>query len=141
MSNSKAIDLNLKAIVVNSFNFEDSPELGAENKTFAEQAKLVLADFESQHNYPFNIKRIPNYTLRVADWLQGLPTKFTPPYWNGDILEHGIKSLHLKEDASEKLQEEYINNWFQVMANKLIKISEMKATAEKSLQDHIAKGC
>lgn len=140
MSNSKAIDLNLKAIVVNSFNFEDSPESDADTKTFAQQARLVLDDFEAQHNHEYNIKRIPNYTLRVADWLQGLPTKFTPPYWNGDIIECGIKSLHLKENASEKMEENYINNWFVVMANKLIRISEMKAIAEKSLQDHIVKG-
>lgn len=137
MSNAKLIDLNLKTILVNSFDFSDS-DFDAVNATFAEQAKEVLKSFDSEFNYAQNKIRYPNTQERVAAWLQGLPSQCTVPFYNYDIIEQGKKALHLRQDASEKAEQTYLDNWFKVMANKLIVISNMKSTAEKSLINHIA---
>ena len=74
---------------------------------------------------------------RIAEWLQGLPSVCSVPFYNGDILEKGKKALHLKANASEKVEQNYIDNWFNLMASKLLTISEMKKTAEASLNKHI----
>ena len=139
MSNTKAIDLNLKTILVNSFDFSDS-DFNEEGKTFAEQAKEVLNSFESEYNHPQNKIRYPNLQERIGQWLQGLPSQCTVPFYNSDILEQAKNARHLKIDATEKAEQKYLDNWFNLMAFKLMKMSEMKTGAEKSLQEHVAKG-
>lgn len=136
MSNAKLIDLNLKTILVSSFDFSDS-DFDAIDATFAEQVQEVLKSFDSEFNYPQNKVRYPNTQERIAAWLQGLPSQCTVPFYNCDILEQAKKARHLKIDASEKAEQAYLDNWFNVMANTLMVVSGMKATAEKSLAQHI----
>lgn len=135
MSNAKLIDLNLKTILVNSFDFSDS-DFNEDGATFAEQAQEVLKSFDSEFNYHQNKIRYPNNQERIAAWLQGLPSQCTVPFYNSDILEQAKKARHLKIDATEKAEQVYLDNWFNVMANKLIVVSNMKATSEKSLLAH-----
>lgn len=86
MSNAKLIDLNLKTILVNSFDFSDS-DFNEDGATFAEQAQEVLKSFDSEFNCYQNKIRYPNTQERVAAWLQGLPSQCTVPFYNSDALK------------------------------------------------------
>ncbi len=131
-------NLALKAIVINSFDLE-AYDIETEGLTIAQQAQKVLECFSSEYDCAYNIRQFPNRQMRIAEWLKGLPTVCTVPFYNGEIVEHGKRIGQLKQDATENAEQKYIDQWFSLMAYKIIQLSEMKATAEKTITAYMNK--
>lgn len=134
----KNFDLALKAIVINSFDLE-AYDIETEGLAIAQQAQKVLECFSSEYDFACNIRQFPNRQLRIAEWLKGLPTVCTVPFYNGEIVEHGKRIGQLKQNATENAEQKYIDQWFSLMAYKIIQLSEMKATAEKTITAYMNK--
>lgn len=128
----KNFDLELKAIVINSFDLE-ACDFNTEELTIAQQAQKVLERFSSEYDCPYNIRQSLNRQLRIAEWLKGLPTVCTVPFYNGEIIEHGKRIGQLKTNTTENAEQKYIDQWFSLMAWKIIQLSEMKNQAEKTI--------
>ena len=131
-------DLALKAIVINSFDLE-AYDIETEGLTIAQQAQKVLECFSSEYDHEYNRRAFPNTQLRIAEWLKGLPTSCTVPFYNGEIVEHGKRIGQLKQNATENAEQKYIDQWFSLMAWKIIQLSEMKTTAEKTITTYMKK--
>ncbi len=126
------MQLNLKAIVSNSFDTEAYDETFS---TVKERAQFVLECFDSEFNHPYEIKRNPNLEKRVGSWLQGLPSVCTVPFYNHHILSLGKEFHSLSATATELKQEQYLENWFVIMASTIIKLANMKDFAAKSFNE------
>ena len=131
----KNFDLALKSIVLYSIDTESYTDQTF--NTNAEKALFVLERFDNEFNFAQNIQRYPSMVQRVAEWLEGLPTVCTVPFTNYDIICHGERIGQLDPKAIETKKDKYVDQWFLVMAWKLIKMSEMKERAEKSLSDYV----
>ncbi len=63
---------------------------------------LAFREYREQGvDHPDNVKRFPNDTARLADWLRGLPAPFTPPYENIEIEKIGIAWGMIPDDADD----------------------------------------
>lgn len=135
MSKQLNIKLNLFAIVNRSIDTQDYTN--QEFDTIADKCKYALSCFESEYDNPYEQKRTPNYTKRVAGWLQGLPSVITIPFWNDEIVKIGydlgmIKKV-VRQTTQEKEEQKFIDQWFELMAHKLIQMSTMGKHAESQL--------
>lgn len=129
-------DLELKAIVIKSFDLE-AYDIETGGLTIVQQAQKVLECFSSEYDHPYNQKLFPNRQLRIAEWLKGLPTACTIPFCNNEIVAHGKRIGQLKQDATENAEQKYIDQWFALMAWKIIQLSEMKVQAEKAITNFL----
>ncbi|AOQ26752.1 hypothetical protein [Vibrio phage S4-7] len=134
----KNFDLALKAIVINSFDLA-AYDIETDGLTIAQQAQKVLDCFSSEYDHEYNRRAFPNKQLRIAEWLKGLPTVCTVPFYNGEIIEHGKRIGQIKQNVTEASEQKYIDQWFSLMAWKIIQLSEMKKQAEKSINNFMSK--
>ena len=125
--------LNLKSIVSHSF---DTEAYDQSFNTVQERASFVLECFDSEFNNSYEIQRTPNKQARIASWLQGLPTVCTVPFYNYHILVIGKELHNLSFGATKNAEQKYLDNWFNLMAFTLIKLSEMKKHASTTLDNY-----
>lgn len=129
MSVQKQIKLELYKIVNDSIDTEDYTD--QQFDSVAEKCKYVLSCFESE----YYDRREPNYTKRVAGWLQGLPSVMTVPFTYCDIIKIGYDLGLIKkgkrQTTTENNEQKFCDQWFELLAHKLIQMSQMKAYAEK----------
>ena len=90
---------------------------GEELKTFAERIEYVRERFTSEYQWRIDQS---NPQKAMIDWLQGLaiPIKF----YNCDILELAISWGTLAEDATEKEEQKILDNYWRLMATKLVQM-------------------
>jgi len=102
---------------------------------------IDLSDFDKNINNPidkiravekifyteqgYNIKRIGKLKA-IENWLRGLPTEITIPYYNVEILEIAKKWGSLKPNATEKQEDKILLNYWQYMANQLLQLFNKK---------------
>lgn len=132
MNTQTKIKLNLFKILDEAIYTEDYTD--QEFNTLSEKAKFALECFESEYEHATVKKQQPNKTLRIASWLQGLPTVCTVPFYNGEILEIGYNLGIIKR---EKDEDEFLDGWFALMAWKLVQASQLKSHAEATYQQFI----
>ena len=75
--------------------------------------------FEAEYNH--GIHRY-GYRRAMAEWIAGLPSSFNVAFTYCDILDLGKKWGHLNEDTTENQEDEYISNWFQNVANAMVRL-------------------
>lgn len=63
----------------------------------------------------------------VMDWLQGLPTALTIPFYNHEILELAKSWGSIPQDASEKQEDKILANYWNFMAAKLCQLFDKVA--------------
>lgn len=90
--------------------------------TIQKKLDFCREKFEIEFNHEYNKKRYPNTQKRVAEWLMGLPISIE--YENYRIIELAKEWGSIPNDASEKLEDIVISNWFNLVAFKLIRLSE-----------------
>ena len=88
-------------------------------KTDKDRINYVFVSFDRTYNYLNNIRRTPNYQLRFAEWLQGLPLNI--PYTYYDIIELAKKLLETDQVKDEK---RIIDNYWSFMAFQIIKLKD-----------------
>lgn len=89
-------------------------------------AKLihVRGYFEVEYNYPENKVYYPNTQARLAQWFMGLPSAINIDFENYRIIELAKEWGSLSLDATERQEQDVLDNWFNLMAFRLIRLSE-----------------
>lgn len=90
--------------------------------TDLEKLEYIADYFVESACYPFNLRRIPNTQKRLADWLIGLPINID--YENYRIIEIAKEWQTIPLDASEKLEDKVIENWWNFIAFRILKLWE-----------------
>jgi hypothetical protein len=62
----------------------------------------------------------------LENWLRGLPTEITLPYYNVEIIEIAKKWGSLKMNATEKQEDKILLNYWRFMANQLLQLFNKK---------------
>lgn len=73
--------------------------------------------FQAEHEYPNNLKLFPNRMLRLADYLSGLPSTISIPFYYYEIRELVLK---FEPEVSERTLERWENNFFKIVADILL---------------------
>lgn len=126
--------LNLFKIINDSIDIESYTD--QQFDTIAEKAKFVLECFESEYDHEYEKQRTPDKCKRVAGWLAGLPTVCTVPFYNNEILKIGYDLGMIKK---EKQEDDFLENWFYLMAVKLVQMATMGSHSEKTFQSFLNK--
>lgn len=86
------------------------------------QAKLqFLWDcFDSEYNYEANKRRYPNLQERISEWLMGLPSCIDIAFYNWDILSLAKEWQMIPSDATEKVEDKLLENWWSLIARKIL---------------------
>lgn len=80
--------------------------------------------------YGFMINRIGKLKA-LTEWLQGLPSVLTLPFYNVEILEIAKKWGSLKMNATEKQEDKILLNYWNYMANQLLQLFNKKKLSNK----------
>ncbi len=80
-------------------------------------------EFWSSHKNYFKTE-----LLGFADWIPGLPSCFNCDYANHLILEVALKLGSIAENLTEDQEEEFLNNWYNLIAENFIKLREEMET-------------
>ena len=115
-TNTKKYQDNFKNYFLEVIESEDLPEY---IKTDKEKVTFIFERFEDEYNHESNKRRQPNFQLRFAEWLQGLPLNI--PYSYNDIIELAKKLL---ETDQVKNEERIIDNYWSFMAFQIIKLKD-----------------
>ena len=94
-------------------------ELEIELKTNQQLISQLFKTFEKEGGW--NVKRI-GFAPALTEWLSGLPSCINIDFANYDILERAKKYGSLAPGATEKDNEKLLSNYWDFMANKLIKL-------------------
>ena len=92
--------------------------------TFAtdyDKIKMFFEGFDNEFNYEQNKIRYKNLQNRIGEWLRGLPSYIAIDYTWNDITTNGKKWGYC---TTERNTEEFINNWFNMIALRLLQIAE-----------------
>lgn len=125
-TNSKQYTSKLHKFLLDNIYFED---LDGVEITDKQKIDYFFATFESEFNYHQNIRRWPNYQVRLANWLMGLPSVINIPFSNYDILEFA-KELHNVDDLTTRQEDTICENYFMHIALHLLRI-KTNLTAKK----------
>ena len=85
-----------------------------------EAVELFFNVFNEEYNDEYNKRRFPNLQERIMNYLCGLPSIFAVAYSYDDITAIG-KSWGFCQ--TEKKQSTFVNNWFSVLAFRLIQLA------------------
>ena len=97
----------------------DGYELEIELKTNQQLINQLFKIFEKEGGW--NVKRI-GLAPALSEWLSGLPSCINIDFANYDIIERAKKYGSLAPGATEKDQDKLLSNYWDFMANKLIKL-------------------
>ena len=94
-------------------------ELEIELKTNQQLINQLFKTFEKEGGW--QVDRI-GLAPALSDWLSGLPSCINIDFANYDIIERAKKYGSLAPGATEKDQDKLLSNYWDFMANKLIKL-------------------
>lgn len=116
MSKSSELDRTVKTFILASITGDGYDVTLTTNK---EKAEFLEATFQAEFGRrAIQIGPMP----AVEEWLRGLPSALTIPFYNGHILEHAVKWGSLPLDATEKQEDKILDNYWHFMANKVLQI-------------------
>ena len=95
--------------------YDESPESPVEKLAFVEKIFNLEKGYE--------IERIGKFQA-VTNWIGGLPSAINIEYRSHKILELGIEFGMISKNASEKRQDDFINDWFRLVGYNLINMIE-----------------
>jgi len=104
----------------------DSEEIrkyyGVDTTTDGDRVKFVLDTFSSEYSNEYNRKRWPNDQDRITQWLRGVPSVINISVDYDDIANWLIVWGVLPENYTEKQYYKHVNNWFSVIAYRLLQL-------------------
>ena len=81
-----------------------------------------MSCYDLEFNHKFNQARYPNDQQRFANWLAGLPSAISIPFYDRDIIDLA-KTLQNVESYTKRQEEVIINNYFNHMAYHVLKLN------------------
>ncbi len=105
----------IAAFVIDSLDREYLQDAtGLHITTDAEAFQALKTCYHSEHGH--EARRAKNYQRTFADWLQGLPSALSIPFYNHDILAHAVEWNSLSEDATEAEEDKILEGYWLFMA-------------------------
>lgn len=92
-----------------------------DNATDEEKVSKFIEVFQSEYDDAYRRKIYPILSIRIANYLQGLPSICSVAYENYWIAELGKQWGYVKDDESEC---RFINNWFRMIALRIIEMAD-----------------
>lgn len=92
-----------------------------ENMSDKEAIDYFFVCFNEEYNYNYNKWLYPNLQKRISEYIQGLPNCFCIAFANYDIEQVGKSWGYCQ---TERQREYFINNWFSIIAWRLIQLKE-----------------
>lgn len=117
-TNSKAYRSNVFRFILDRIEFDNVSEL-----TDRQKVEYLLAHFESEAGYKYNVQRFPNRQELLAQWLMGLPSYINLPFANYEILQE-VAKLHEVEQVPPNKEDVILNNYWQHMAFMILTLNE-----------------
>lgn len=119
-----------KKLILECFDFTGYT-VQAENDTPEAQVACAYSIFLSEMGWQLKAP----YNKPLADvcqqWLQGLASACTIPFYNNDILQWGENNGLIKPNASEKKQDQFIDQYWLTTANALASMFQRSANGYK----------
>ena len=99
-------------IIINSIDL-DSYDLDNDGYIY-DKIQTVYNIFKKEYLFPANLQRYKTERKCFKEWLMGLPSVLTVPFYNYEILELGKKygyNLH-----NESAEDDFLNNYWYLLA-------------------------
>ena len=97
----------MKKTIVDNIDFEG---YGLDNDVYLyDKIKTLYNIFRME--YGWNIDRMGERRA-FCEWLQGLPSSLTVPFYNHDILNRAYIHGALQANATEEQEDEFLNKYF-----------------------------
>jgi len=121
-TNSKKYLYNIQTFLVDSVDTEGYG-MTSEDLEASEKIAFVMDCYNSEFNHDYNVKQYPNEQDRFANWLAGLPSCISIPFYYSGIIALSKKLLEV-DTLSEKMEDRICKNYFQHMALHILKLHD-----------------
>jgi len=101
----------LSVITLDDYDIDDT------NLSPFQKVQHVKDIFNSE--YGWHVQQHGNIVSSIREWLQGLPSCLNIVFYNYDIIQLAVSWGELSATATEKQQDKIVNNYFNLLANKL----------------------
>jgi hypothetical protein len=112
----KAISLHL----LNSIENTGYNDFKKDLQTDKEKIEFFFNVYNLEYNLDYNKRFYPNNQERLTQYLMGLPSCISFPFYNYDILE--FAKVNNWEQKSEKEEDIFIASWFRRLSTELLKL-------------------
>lgn len=92
-----------------------------DDATDEEKVSKFIEVFHSEYDDAYRRKIYPILSIRIANYLQGLPSVCSVAYENYQIAELGKQWGYVTDNESES---RFINNWFRMIALRIIEMAD-----------------
>lgn len=114
------LDSTIKQYILDSIDLECYDEHADD----VQQAALKVVSFiMNEADHPYNRQKLISDQAIIADHIAGLPSYLNVAFSNYDIIQLGIKWGVLSEKENEAKEQQFLDNWFNTIAAKLLQIS------------------
>ena len=86
-----------------------------------DKVKTTYNIFKSEYGY--NITRMGEKRA-FCEWLQGLPSALTVPFYNYDILNRAYLHNEIQANATEEQEDKFLDNYFMNLSNAFFTLKE-----------------
>ncbi len=123
--NRSTFDSIVKSYIIDCIDSSDR-SLEKEPVTAFEKVQFLKKCFESEYGY--EAKRVGQVKAMI-NWLQGLPSCINIEFANYKILQLAKSWGSLPEKATENEEDRILNNYWNLMANKILQLFKLKESA------------
>jgi hypothetical protein len=102
-------------VIINSIDSD-----GYDENPKGTKAKLQFLKNTFKSEYGFNISRMGEQRA-FSEWLQGLPSAMSIPFYNVDIIKLAKKSGTLSKNPTEREEDKILENYWNFMTAKTFK--------------------
>ena len=86
-SNSKQVRDAAKAYLIECIMSVDPKNWGRDTDDLKTRLEIIIDEFRSAANYPYNLQRFPNLQKRFTDWRWGLPSSMPIEFYSYAIVD------------------------------------------------------
>jgi hypothetical protein len=97
----------------------DSDGYGVKLTTTMGKVRFLKSTFMSE--YGFNVARMGTQKA-MAEWLSGLPSVLSLPFYNSDIIKFAQKGGSLPKNPTSAQEQRVLNNYWNFMASKIMSL-------------------
>jgi len=100
-------------IIIDNIDFDG---YGIDNDGYLYDKIITVYNiFKSEYGHA--VKQYGNETKAFEEWLRGLPTVLSVPYYTHDILNIGYINGLIKADATDEEEDKFLNEYWGKLAN------------------------
>ena len=115
----KNFKTDFENLVINNIDLSGY-DVEQDGMTEQEQITFVLNCFKDEFEYKNNIVRYPNRINRCSEWLRGLPSVLTVPFYNIEIDDFLLKIGMINENSSDNVLIEKREKYWLMCAKSLL---------------------